>query len=332
MAMSITSCSFSNKKADLPNVSVSNEVSDFKVKPEAFDSNIKNNSLAISPDEKLAIVSNSTIDQVKIYDLLTKKEIKVIDEVVTPRHVAFSKNGDKFYISDSTYGTIREFDSLTLNELRSFEVGQGVFGFVLNGDGKKIFANNQHKSTVTVINLETGNIDKIIEGFDQPRQGIVIDENDKYVYVTNFKSNDVRVINTDTFNIEKTLKGIPSVRAISVDTEKNVLYGASSSDNTINVLDISTGEIIKTISVGNEPYGAALSKDKKTIISGEKGSNQLSVIDTDTLEVVRTITGLNEPRQAIVYGLKNGQAYVLNADLSISIVDYNEGKVLEKIN
>lgn len=336
--LSISGCSFAQKNENTISENVVESITDSidvdmvnEAKPEAFDFDIKNNSLAVSPDEKIAIVSNSTIDEIKIYDLENKKQLGTLDEVVTPRHVEFSKDNKYFYISDSSYGSIREFDAKTLEEVRSFDVGKGVFGFTLTNNGDKIFANNQDKSTVTLIDLTTGKIEKVIEGFDQPRQGIVIDSNDEYVYVTNFKGNDVRVINTSNLEIEKTLTGIPSVRAISIDTENKILYGASSSENTINVLNVETGEVIKTIHVGKEPYGAALSNDKKIIISGEKVSNQLSIIDTEKLEVVKTIEGLNEPRQAIIYSQGDGKAYVLNADLSISVVDYNEGKILDTI-
>lgn len=327
----LSGCSLSQDKNVTDSTTTAGVVEVKTEKPEYYDENIKNNSLAISPDEKIAIVSNSDIDRIKVYDLENKKEIGELYDFVTPRHTAFSKDGTRFYISDSSYGNIREFDAKTLEELRSFQVGKGVFGFTLTNKGDKIYANNQSESTVTVINLETGEIEKVIDGFRQPRQGIVIDENDKFVYVTNFEGNDVRVINTDTLEIEKTLSGIPSIRAISIDSENNLLYGASSSANTINVVDINTGEVIKSIPVGQEPYGAALSPDKKVILSGEKGSNQVSVIDTGNLEVVRTIEGFKEPRQAIVYSSEDGKAYVLNADLSISIIDYVDGKILDTI-
>ena len=301
-------------------------------KPEAFDGDITNNSLAISPDETIAVVSYSKIPGIKVYDLTQKVVIAELDEFVTPRNIAFSKDGSHFYVSDSSYGSIREFDSKTLELTRTFELKQGVFGFAVTKDGKRIFANNQFESTVTVINLEDGSIEKVIEGFSRPRQGIVIDSNDTYAYVTNFEGNDVRVVNTTTLEIEKTLSGIPDVRAISVDKEGKYLYGASSSGDTINVVDIASGEVVKTIAVGEEPYGSALSPDGTLILTGEKVSNQVSVIDVASLEVLRTITGLNEPRQAIKYSATDGLAYVLNADLSITIIDFHKGEIVENIS
>lgn len=321
----------SNTNTTVNETTTTEVVQEVETVPEAFDSNIKNNSLAISPDEKLAIVSNSTIDKIKVYNLESKELVKEIDEFVTPRNIAFSIDGKHFYISDSSYGSIREFDSSTLEESREFKLEKGVFGFALTHAGDKIFANNQDKSTVTVIDLSTGKVEKVIEGFSQPRQGIVIDKNDQYAYVTNFKGDDVRVVNIDTLEIEKTISGIPAVRAISVDDENKYLYAASSSENTINVIYIASGDLVKSIAVGQEPYGAALSRDGKIILSGEKASNSVSVIDTDTLEVKLSIEGFNEPRQAIVYSSTEGQAYVLNADLSISVVDYVKGEIIDTI-
>lgn len=300
-------------------------------KPAAFDVDITNNSLAISPNEDLAIVSYSKIPGIKVYDLKGRKLIAELSEFVTPRHIAFSKDGSRFYVSDSSYGSIREFDSATRSLVKTYPLEQGAFGFTLTNDGKRIFCNNQANSTVTVINLETGAIEKVIEGFSRPRQGIVVDSQDAFVYVTNFEGNDVRVVDTATLEIVKTLAGIPDVRAISVDKDGKYLYGASSSEDTINVVDIATGDLVTSIKVGKEPYGSKLSPDGTLILTGEKVSNQVSVIDTATYQVLRVITGLNEPRQAISYSATPGQAYVLNADLSVTIIDYANGQIVANI-
>ncbi len=323
---------FKNENSSNKEVNINNGNEQSKVdKLKAFDIDIKNNSLAINPKETIAIVSNSSISEIKVYDLEKQTVMTTLTDFITPRNIEFSKDGKHFYISDSTYGNIREYESETLKLTRTFNLEQGVFGFALTNSGDKIFVNNQALSTVSVINLITGNVDKIIKDFDQPRQGIIVDSNDKFVYVTNFKGDDVRVVNTQTLEIEKTLKGIPSVRAISIDKKGKYLYGASSSKNTINVIEIQTGNLVKSISVGQEPYGSALSPNGKFILTGEKASNQVSVIDTETLTVKLTIGGFDEPRQAIKYSTNDGQAYVLNKDLSISLIDYIQGSILKNI-
>lgn len=50
------------------------------------------------------------------------------------------------------------------------------------------------------------------------------------------------------------------------------------------------------------------------------------------MQVKKTITGFNEPRQAITYSQESDKAYVLNKDLSISIINYNTGIIIENIS
>lgn len=295
---------------------------------QAFDKEIKNNSMAISKDETIAVVGNSEYDTVKVYDLATKTLKKELTNLSTPRNIAFSKDGNSFYVSDSSHGAILEYDTATLTLIRKMGLEKGVFGFTIIDD--TMFVNNQALSTVTVLDLKTGDIKKVIEGFAEPRQGIISSADNKKVYVTNFKGDDVRVIDLDTLEISQAISGIPSIRAISADA--NYLYAASSKDGTVSVVDLATGEIAQIIKTGDETYGAALSPNGDFILAGNKSSNNISVIDVNNgYTVINTVEGLKEPRQAIVYSNTAGEAYVLNKDLSIAKIDYQTGSIIEEI-
>ena len=69
-----------------------------------FDGDIKNNSLAVSPDEKIAVASYSDSTEIKIYDL-SKAELKTtIKGFVNPRNILFSPDGKLIYITDRSLG------------------------------------------------------------------------------------------------------------------------------------------------------------------------------------------------------------------------------------
>lgn len=73
---SLAGCS--NKPEEITTTQIEITSEDVKLeeiydKPEAFDLDVKNNSLAVSPDESIAIVFNSTIPEIKVYDLKDKK-------------------------------------------------------------------------------------------------------------------------------------------------------------------------------------------------------------------------------------------------------------------
>jgi len=81
-----------------------------------FDGNIKNNSLAISPNENIALASNSDVNFVSVYNLKSRKLIKKIEGFISPRNIIFSPDGNKVYITDSSTGL------LTTMETKKFKV------------------------------------------------------------------------------------------------------------------------------------------------------------------------------------------------------------------
>lgn len=295
-----------------------------------FDPEIKNNTLAVGPKGDIVIVGKSDSKKLLVYDLKIKKKIKELSGFLTPRNIIFSKDSSSFFVSDSSLGSIQEFDVMTFERITNYPMKKGVFGFALTADGKKIIANNQAENSVTILDLTTKK-QEIIPGFSGPRQGILIDSTDNYAYVTNFQGDDVRVLDLTTKQIINTLKNIPQVRGIALDEGNNLLYGASSSENTINIVDSTTGNLLNKIPVGTEPYGCILLVNQSLLLTGEKGSNQVSVIDLTTNQVIRTIRGLKAPRQAIGLSQTADQAYVLNEDLSVAIIDYQKGIILDTL-
>nr|MBP6466328.1 phosphate ABC transporter substrate-binding protein [Rubrivivax sp.] len=76
-----------------------------------FDGQIRNNSLALSPDEATAVVSYSERPDVIVYDLVTGAVRGVLRGYVTPRNIVFAPDGKSFYVSDSSLGTVTRLDT-----------------------------------------------------------------------------------------------------------------------------------------------------------------------------------------------------------------------------
>ncbi|WP_066389113.1 beta-propeller fold lactonase family protein [Neobacillus mesonae] len=297
-----------------------------------FDSYITNNALAISPDEKTAIVSDSRESSLLVYDLVKGKMRKTINGFVTPRNIVFIDNGTQFVVSDSTLGTLLFFNTKTLKLEEEIVVGPGAFGTAVSPDQRTMYVNNQAHSTVTVVNLEKRKPVEVITGFAQPRQGITVSKDGKSVFVTNFEGDKVSVIDAPTNDIVREITGFSKIRAISVSADGSKLYAANSGRNSISVVDLTKGENIDEIAVGQEPYGAALSPDGKWLFASNKADNTLNVITASDNQVIGTIKGFLEPRQAIVFSSDSARAYVLNRDLSISLVDVKSQTIIDTIH
>ena len=287
----------------------------------AFDNPIKNNSLAVSPNEAIAVVSYSDEPTVLVYNLKSGKVRAKLTGFVTPRNIVFTPDGAQFYISDSSTGRITRYDSASLKPTAFLAAGPGVFGTALSANGSRLYANNQAASTVTVFDLKADKAEVVITGFAQPRQGVRLGPDGKQLYVTNFLGDKITLVDTSTNKITGEIVGFDKIRAISITADGKRLYAANSGSNSIAIIDLETKKIIDTVKVGEDPYGAALTADGRFLYSGNLKGNSLSVIDTATAKVVATITGLNEPRQAIVFSKDGQRVFVLNRDLSIAVVD-----------
>lgn len=286
-----------------------------------FDGNIKNNSLALSPDESTAVVSYSERPDVVVYNLRKGEVRGVLRGYVTPRNIVFAPDGKSFYVSDSSLGEVVKVATDNLKTLTHLSAGPGAFGTALNKDGSKLYVNNQATSTVTRFDTGTDQARAVITGFAQPRQGVRLSPDGSKLYVTNFLGDKVTIVDTQTDKVEGEITGFSKIRAISVTTDGKTMFAANSGTNNIAVVDIAKREILGIVPVGKDPYGAALTPDGRFVYSGNLADNSVSVIEVDTLKVVATITGFKQPRQAIVFTQDGKLAYVLNEDLSVSKVD-----------
>ena len=296
-----------------------------------FDSNITNNSLAVSPDEGTAVVSDSREQSLLVYNLKKRTLRKKIKGFVTPRNIVFVNGGSEFVVSDSTLGTLRFYSMKTLKLIDEVVIGPGAFGTAVSPDGRTMYVNNQAQSTVTIVDLVTRKPTSVITGFAQPRQGIVVSPDGAYVYVTNFLGDKVSVVDTAAKRIVREITGFSKIRAISVTPDGGTLYAANSGRNSISAVVISQGKIVDEIQVGQDPYGAALSPDGKLLFASNKLDNTINVITVPDNRVIGTINGFNEPRQAIIFSKDSRKAYVLNHDLSISLVDVDTRTITDTI-
>jgi YVTN family beta-propeller protein len=296
-----------------------------------FDAAIVNNSLAVSPDGRIAAASDSRISGVRIYDLQSGRLLRTLAGFVSPRNNLFTPDGNMLLISDSTLGEVVMFETHTWHQIGAIAIGAGAFGTAVDRQGEKLYVNNEAANTVTVVDLPSRRTLAVLTGFSQPRQGIKLNPAGTRLYVTNFLGDKISVVEVASLNTIAEITGFKGVRALSLTADGITLYVANSAENTIAVVDLRTDQIVASIPVGKDPYGVVLSSDESHLYSGDKIDNTLTIIDTAKRTVVGKIIGFHEPRQAIVLRPDGTQAYVLNNDLSIAAVDLRTGTIVREI-
>ncbi|MBB5933947.1 DNA-binding beta-propeller fold protein YncE [Streptomyces zagrosensis] len=324
----------------------------------------ENNSMSVSPDEKIAVVTRSTAKFLVVIDLVNGKEIAQIHGYANPRDIQFAANGDSFTVSDSTLGVV---DRIGKTESGGYQVkermplGAGVFGTAQSDDGKRLFANNFAADTVTVV-AQPGPSDPsappasspkdIVTGFDQPRQGVKLAPSQKKLYVTNYADGktkgSIKVLDVADPNMapkmltKEEITGLNGVRGLSISQDNEHLYAANSADDTIAKVTLVDGgkPTVETLKVDGDgvpnkkPYGAVISPDETVLFTGNEGDSTVTAINPETgaaADLLDKDRYLNKPRQAIAFSANSATAWALNADLTIAKIDVAARSVTEKL-
>ncbi|GGB28889.1 hypothetical protein GCM10011492_18940 [Flexivirga endophytica] len=295
-----------------------------------------NNTLAVSPNEKLAVATNSYSDHLVVINVRSGRKIAEIKGYVSPRNILFAPDSKSFTVSDSSRGVVDRISVHGFRVTQRLPLGAGVFGTAQSRDGKWLYANNAAANTVTVVDLAHNRPADVITGFHEPRQGTKLSYSGDKLYVTNYGEGEVSVVDLTNkdHKIVQRITGFDGLRAVSVNRAGTRLYAANSKTAEISVVDTGSGRTITRVPVGEMPYGAALSPDGSVLLSGDKESNTLTAINTDDNSVIGAVKSgpkgaLKGPRQAISFSADSKTAWVLNEDLTVAKVDVQQLEVTD---
>ncbi|WP_328564961.1 YncE family protein [Streptomyces coelicoflavus] len=306
-------------------------------KPEDRDPTVDatNNTLAVSPNERLAVATNSYSDRLVVIDVRSGRKIAEIKGYVSPRNILFAPDSKSFTVSDSARGVVDRISVFGFRVTRRLPLGAGVFGTAQSRDGKWLYANNAAADTVTVVDLAHNRPTDVITGFHEPRQGTKLSYSGDTLYVTNYGKGEVSVVDLKSKDhTTRQIGGFHGLRAVSVNRAGDRLYAANSETAEISVVDTASGKTITTVPVGEKPYGAALSPDGSVLLSGDMKSNTLTAVNTADNSVIGTVKSgpkgaLKGPRQAISFSADSKTAWVLNDDLTVAKVDVENLEVTD---
>ncbi len=143
---------------------------------------------AFSPDGKHLFVARMSGGGIEVFDLEGKEAPRVVcREISVPRHLVLSRDGETLFVS--ARGTIY---ALPVNELkkaggtvhgRSLHAGSGLRTIALNREGDRLYAVDNHASTLSCIDLKRW---KILQTVPVPRYavGLAVSPDGKTVVTT----------------------------------------------------------------------------------------------------------------------------------------------------
>ena len=218
--------------------------------------------LNFTPDGRHLLVldwsSDSSNDEVIIYDLAAEKIDGRVEVSTWPAHSVFSRDGKRLYVSGETAGDLTVIDLATRTVVaRHVHGGGDAMGLALTADGKTLYAAAGENKAVLKIDTTTN---KPIGTIALP--GIVHEStltlDGRYLYTTLRKANKIAVVDTATDRIVATIpqKGYPDL--VTMEPSGRYALVTNRWADLVSVIDVTTHTQVRSIPVGKAPHGMAL--------------------------------------------------------------------------
>ena len=203
---------------------------------------------------------------------------------------------------DKTPARIAIVDLAKGEKIKEIIGGPETEGIEFSADGKEIVITNEADNTITVHNIETGELVKTIhthEYGDRPR-GIKVSPDGKTYLATLEYGNKFMVLDAD-YNVVRTVDTGKIPYGISFDSTGEHIYVAANKEKALQVFDAKTYEKIKDIPTGNRCWHFSFTPDEKQLLLACGKSDAVLVIDTEKQEVTKQIPVTDMPWGIVTY-------------------------------
>lgn len=187
-------------------------------------------------------------------------------------------------------------------KIREITGGPETEGIEFSTDGTQLVITNEADNTVTVHNIESGELVKTVhthEHGDRPR-GIKASPDGSTYLATLEYGNKIMVLDKD-YNFVKTIDTAETPYGISYDAKGERIFVATNKAKLLQVFDAKTFEKIKDIPTGNRCWHFSFTPDDKQIMLACGKSDAVFVIDAEKLEVTKQIVVKDMPWGLVTY-------------------------------
>jgi YVTN family beta-propeller protein len=285
--------------------------------------------LGITDDGKKLIVATRENESISVIDTATGEVIQQINVGKNPEFVrvhgsfafissepsavggpppkpgskaAEQKDDDDDDDDDEVPARIAIVDLEKGEKIREIIGGPETEGIEFSADGKELIITNEADNTITIHNIESGELIKTInthEYGDRPR-GIKISPDGQTFVATLEYGNKFMVLDKE-YNVVRTVDTGEVPYGIAFDATGKHIYVAANKEKALQVFDATTYEKIKDIPTGDRCWHFSFTPDDKQLLLACGKSDAIFVIDVEKQEVTKQIEVKDMPWGIVTY-------------------------------
>ena len=187
-------------------------------------------------------------------------------------------------------------------KIREIVGGPETEGIEFSADGKEMVITNEADNTITVHNIETGELIKTIlthQYGDRPR-GIKISP-DGQTYVATLEYGNKFMVLDKNFHFLRTVDTGKVPYGVSFDASGEYIYVAANKEKALQVFDAKSYEKVKDIPIGDRCWHFSFTPDDKQLLLACGKSDAIFVIDTEKQTVTKEIPVTDMPWGVVTY-------------------------------
>ncbi len=187
-------------------------------------------------------------------------------------------------------------------KVREITGGPETEGIEFSNDGTKMIITNEADNTITVHNIETGELLKTIsthEHGDRPRGIKASPDGNNYIATLEY-GNKFMVLDKD-FNFVRTVDTGETPYGVAYDAAGNNIYVASNKAKLLEVFDAKTFVKTKEVNTGNRCWHFSFTPDNQKILLACGKSDAVLVVDANLFTVTNQIEVKNMPWGVVTY-------------------------------
>jgi len=257
---------------------------------------IKQPAYTIKTEGTLYVVNKGS-KNITIFDLFEGQELIELPMEIEPHEATTLANPNRVIVTN--YGTpdvegrsitVINADSNTIEKIIALGESSRPHGIITMPQGNKVGVVTDIGNHLSVVNLETGVVEKQIATQQDFSHLLVHHPFKPLIYVSNINSGSVSVIDIE---LDKVIKIIPcSKRAEGIDItpDGSELWVTNIKENFISVINTETYKTTARIDTGKEPLRLKFSNDGKKCLFSNSGDGTVSVYNTKTKKQISSIS------------------------------------------
>ncbi len=258
--------------------------------------------MAFSLDRKLLYVTDNGLvwmtdkgegdKTISIIDVAARKKANVIDLGNYRRPhgmLVHPKTGKLVVTIENPYGLLLVDPAARKVDRKYDTKGESPHMVLFGPRAETAFVSNSNSGTVAIVNLSSGDVEKILNTGKNP-QGGVMTRDGKTIFLTNTASNKISVIDTAKREVVDEIQtGNGPARILLTPDESTLVYNLQLGEG-VGFADVKTRKQTGEVRIPGRPLSLSCSRNGQIAFLGLQDADKIAVVSVPGRKVLRVIT------------------------------------------